>query len=186
MALTPTRHDFRLVLAHQDADQHLEESVVLARHPSETAEHMILRMLAWCLLRRDGLAFGLGLSDGDAADLCIPAPGGGYALWVECGTAELDKLRRIASQNPDAEVHAVFGGPRRRDDLLAELAAHDKSKKGLDRVRLWIFDPAFIATLARHEERRQKWTLTIADRHCYAEVEGDTVDGPIECRPLLD
>ena len=186
MALTPTRVEVRLTLAQLDAGQHLEETVVLARHPSETAEHLVLRMLAWCLLRRDGLAFGAGLSDGDAADLCIEAPGGGYALWVECGAADLDKLRKVASQNQRAEVCVVFAGPRRRAELLSQLAAHEKSRKGLDRVRLHTVDAALVAALARHEARRQKWTVTIVEGHAYVEVDGEPVDGAVETTGLLD
>ncbi len=185
MALSPTRHEYRLTLSHLDAAQHLEETVVLARHPSETAEHLVLRMLAWCLLRRDGLAFGAGLSDGDASDLCIEAAGGGYTLWVECGTAELEKLRRVASQNAGAEVEVVFAGPRRRNELLEQLAEHRKSHKGLDRVRLRTIEPSLVAALARHEERRQKWTVTIVEGHLYVEVDGEPLDGAVETTPLL-
>ncbi len=185
MALTPTRHEYRLVLSHVDADRHVEESVIVARHPSETAEHLVLRMLAWCLLRRDGLAFGAGLSDGDASDLQVEVPGGGYALWVECGAADLEKVRRVASQNAGAEVEVVFSGPRRRAELLAQLADHRKSTKGLDRVRLRTVDAALVAALARHEERRQKWTVTIVEGHLYVEADGEAIDGAVETTPLL-
>ena len=185
MALTPTRHEYRLTLSHVDAAQHLEETVVVARHPSETAEHLALRMLAWCLLRREGLAFGAGLSDGDASDLCIEVPGG-YALWVECGAAELEKLRRVASQNSGAAVEVVFSGPRRRAELLAQLAGHQKSRKGLDRVRLHTVEAGLVAALARHEERRQQWTVTIVEGHLYLEVDGETFDGAVETAMLLD
>jgi len=185
VARVPTRHEYRLVLSHVDAEQHLEESVVVARHPSETAEHLVLRMLSWCLLRRDGLAFGAGLSDGDASDLQVMAPGGGYALWVECGAADLEKVRRVASQNAGCEVEVVFSGPRRRAELLAQLEGHEKSRKGLDRVRLRTVDPALVAALSRHEERRQKWTVTIVEGHLYVEVDGEAHDGPVETAPLL-
>jgi uncharacterized protein YaeQ len=69
MALQATRYEYRITLSHVDRGRDVQETVLAARHPSETAEHLTLRVLAWCLLNEERVAFGPGLSDGEMADL---------------------------------------------------------------------------------------------------------------------
>ena len=177
MALPSIRHEYRIALSHVDRNLQLDTTVIAARHPSETAEHLALRVLALCLLHRDGLVFGAGLSDGDASDLEARDPGGDLILWAECGAVEATKLRRLVQQNARAEVHVLLSDPRRRRELCDGLAALPHGIRDAERVVLWQIDPALIAALARHEERRQRWTVTIVEGHVYIEVDGESFDG---------
>ena len=68
-------------------------TVVAALHPSETAEHLALRILSWCLLYQEGLAFGPGLGDPEAADLWAHDLTGRLSTWIECGAVDAEKLR---------------------------------------------------------------------------------------------
>jgi uncharacterized protein YaeQ len=177
MALPSIRYEYRIALSHVDKHLQLDTTVIAARHPSETAEHLVLRVLALCLLHRDGLIFGPGLSDGDASDLEVRDPGGRIALWVECGAVDATKLRRIVQQNAQAEVHVVLADNRRRRELCDGIAALPHGIRDAERVVLWHIDPALVAALAHHEERRQRWTVTIVEGHLYIEVNGEAFDG---------
>src|SRR4051794_4865814 len=114
MALPSARYEYRLGLSNVDRGVETAETVIAARHPSETAEHLTLRVIAFCLLHREGIAFGPGLADGAASDLEARDLTGRVTLWVECGATDGDKLRRVVQHHPDAEVHVVFAGERRR------------------------------------------------------------------------
>jgi uncharacterized protein YaeQ len=185
MALPSIRYEYRIALSHVDRNLQLDTTVIAARHPSETAEHLTLRVLALCLLYRDGLAFGPGLCDGDASDLEARDPGGDVTLWAECGAVEAAKLRRIVQQNARAEVHVVLADERRRRELQEGIAALPHGIRDAERVVLWHVDPALVAALARHEERRQRWTVTIVDGHLYIEANGESVDGEAAAGALL-
>jgi uncharacterized protein YaeQ len=177
MALPSIRYEFRMTLSHVDRGIDLTETVVAARHPSETAEHLVLRVLSWCLLHREGIGFGAGLSDPDAADLEARDGVGRVSLWVECGAVDGEKLRRVLAHNSDAEVHVVFGAERRREELLAQLAAAKRVLKGAERLALWTIDAALVAALAALEQRRQRWVVTIVGDHFYVEADGVSHDG---------
>jgi len=176
MALPSTRYEYRVALAHVDRGVQAEATVVAMRHPSETAEHLVLRVLAFCLLHRDDLAFGPGLCDGDGSDLEARA-GGEVTLWAECGAVEAAKLKRIVHGNPRAEVHVVLADPRRERELREGLSSLPHGIKGVERVTLWRLDPALVQALARREARRQRWSVTIVEGHLYVDADGESVDG---------
>lgn len=183
MALPSTRLEYRIALSDVDRGVQLEEALVVARHPSETAEHMTLRVLAWCLLWGERLELGPGLSDGDAADLWAHDLTGQLAMWVECGTADADKLRKVMQHNPGVSAHAVVCEARRRDELLAGVAEWKKPPRG--ELVVWSVAPSLVAALAAREERRQSWTVTLVGGHAYIEAFGESLEGAIETlRPL--
>lgn len=188
MALTPTRFEVRVALSDVERGVSLEETVITARHPSETAEHLMLRVLAYCLLYREGLVFGPGLCDGEASDLEARDAAGRVTLWVECGAVEATKLRRIVQQHAEAEVHVILCDERRRRELLDGIAALPHGIKDRRRVTLWRIDPVLVAALARNEARRQRWSLTVVGGHLYLDIHGDgsgeSLDGEVSAEAL--
>lgn len=180
MALPSTRYEYRLFLSNVDRGAQLDTTLIAARHPSETAEHLVLRLLAYCLLARDGLTFGAGLSHGDASDLEAHDAGGRVSCWVECGAVEAQKLRRVVQANAGAEVHVVLGDERRWRELQAGLAALPHGIKDASRVTIWRLSPELVSALAQRDDRRQKWSVTVVGGHLYCEADGDSFDGEAE------
>ncbi len=180
MALPSSRMDFRIDLSHVDRGREASERVVVARHPSESGEHVVLRVLAYCIFHEEGLAFGPGLSDAEGADLWTRDPVGRITTWIECGAAPFEKLKKIAQHNAGAAVHALFSDARRRDELLeAARAPGARGGKVADAISVWLVDPRFVAALAEKEARSSKWAVTIVGDHVYVEVDGATLDGEL-------
>ena len=179
MALPATRLEYRLALSDSERGVDVRATLVVAQHPSETREHVTLRVLAWCLLHEDRLELGPGLSDPDVADLWTRDLTGRLTTWVECGAADAEKLRKVMQQNAGITAHAVFSDGRRRDELLAGVADWRRPPRGAELV-IWRVDPALVAALAASEARRQQWTVTLVDGHAYVEADGVALDGPIE------
>jgi hypothetical protein len=61
---------------------------------------------------------------------------------------------------------------------VAEVAALPKPPKGLERLDVWICDPALVRALAS-DARRQSWTVTVVEGHVYVDVDGKSYDGPV-------
>jgi uncharacterized protein YaeQ len=169
--------EFRITLSHVDRGIEAQETLIVGRHPSETQEHLVTRVLAWCLLSRERLEFGPGLSTPDAPDLWARDLTGVLTTWIECGTADLDELRKVVQREHGAEVACVFSDARRRDDLAAAIA--EAARKGLDRIQLILLDAELVRALAASESRRQKWTVTVVGDHLYVDAGGVVVDGPV-------
>jgi len=168
--------EFRVALNHVDRKLEVEDAVIIARHPSETGEHLNLRVLAWCLLHEERLAFGPGLSDPEAADLWTHDLTGRLTTWIECGTATPDRLKRLVQHNTGAQVHVVFGDERRRQELLPAIA---EWKRGQEALTVWTIDQALVKALALHDERRHKWAATIVGDHIYLDADGEALDGAV-------
>lgn len=178
MALQPTRLEFRVTLSHVDRGIDLAESVYVARHPSETQDHVVLRMLAWCLLHEQGLAFGPGLSTPDAADLWTHDATGRLVTWIECGTATAERLRKSLSQHAGAKTHVVLDDARAAEALRSELG-EARWPRACPPPIVWLIDPELVRALAAPDERRQKWAVTIVGDHFYVDADGRALDGAV-------
>ncbi|MEO6855839.1 MAG: YaeQ family protein [Rhodoferax sp.] len=97
MALKSTIFKANLQIADIDHGYYADHALTLARHPSETDERMMIRLVALALqahqlqsvLGGDGvLAFGAGLSNPDDPDLSLRDYTGRTRLWVEVGQPE--------------------------------------------------------------------------------------------------
>jgi uncharacterized protein YaeQ len=176
MALQATRLLVRLALSHVDAGLEREEPVNIARHPSETQEHVVLRLLAWCLHWQEGLAFGPGLSTPDTPDLWAHDLTGRLRAWIECRAVEGDRLRRIVNGSGGAQVAFLVDEERRAQAMAAEL---DGWKRPPSNVSIAWIDPRLVAELAAREDRQQKWRVTIVGDHFYLEADGRALDGAL-------
>ena len=102
---------FRAELQVSDLDRHYyaAHALTLARHPSETDERMMVRLLAFALFAGERLEFGRGLSTEDEPALWRKDLTGAVELWIEVGLPDERALRRACGR---AERVAVlcYGG----------------------------------------------------------------------------
>lgn len=85
MALRATVFKAQLSVSDLDRDRHATHALTIARHPSETDERMMIRVLMFALHSSDTLVFGRGLSDADEPDLIDRDLTGTIDLWIEVG-----------------------------------------------------------------------------------------------------
>ena len=85
MALRATVFKARMSVSDMDRDRHAVHTLTIARHPSETDERMMVRVLLFALWSSDTIAFGRGLSDVDEPDLIDRDLTGAVDVWIEVG-----------------------------------------------------------------------------------------------------
>src|SRR4051812_32040182 len=116
---------FRLSLSAVDRGLDLNTKLVLARRADETMEHVVLRLLAYCLYEREadggGLAFALGPADRDGPDLWAHDLAGRPVEWIVCGQADGAELRHVLQHRRDTQVRVLLGGETEREELFHEL-----------------------------------------------------------------
>src|SRR3982074_860064 len=83
VALTATIYNIDIDLA--DADRGVYETLGLrvARHPSESEEYLVTRILAYALEFHEGIAFSSGLSDPDEPAIAIRDLTGAIQSWID-------------------------------------------------------------------------------------------------------
>ena len=117
MATKSTIFKASLQLADIDHGYYANHSLTLARHPSETDERMMMRLVALALqawklqsvCQGDGqLAFGAGLSDPDEPDVWLRDFTGQTRLWVEVGQPEEKPLLRACGKADEVLLY-TFG-----------------------------------------------------------------------------
>ncbi|MEY3200551.1 MAG: hypothetical protein RIR70_101 [Pseudomonadota bacterium] len=99
---------FKADLQVNDMDRHHYGlyPLTLARHPSETDERMMVRLLAFAFHADERLIFGKGLCDEDEPDLWKKDLTGVIEEWVEVGLPDERRLRKAAGRARAVRVYA--------------------------------------------------------------------------------
>ncbi|OMC08880.1 YaeQ family protein [Mycolicibacterium fortuitum] len=104
MALSATVFKVELGVSDVDHDYYADHTLTVARHPSETDERMVVRLLAFGLRAHrlsdvDGeLAFGPGLSTPGVPDVRLADYTGRILEWINVGQPDERVLGKAASQ----------------------------------------------------------------------------------------
>ena len=69
MALKSTIYKIDLSIADMDRQYYAQHSLTLAKHPSETDERVMVRLIGFALYANEALIFGKGLSDDEEPDM---------------------------------------------------------------------------------------------------------------------
>jgi uncharacterized protein YaeQ len=110
MALKATIFKAELAVSDLDRGHFATHALTLARHPSETDERLMVRLLAFALNADERLAFGRGLSSEDEADLCLTDLTGAIDLWIDVGLPDARELRRAAGRAARVAVYPYGTG----------------------------------------------------------------------------
>jgi uncharacterized protein YaeQ len=109
MALNSTIYKVELQISDMDRHYYATHALTLARHPSETEERLMVRLLAFALYADDRLEFGKGISDEDEPALWRKAYTDEIELWIEVGQPEETRIRKACGRSRQVVV-INYGG----------------------------------------------------------------------------
>jgi uncharacterized protein YaeQ len=178
VALSATVYVFTVRVA--DADRGLYETLELrlARHPSESAEYLIARLLAYCLEYTEGIVFSRGLSDPDEPAIAVYDLTGALQTWIDIGVPEAARLHKASK----SALRVVVYVHREAESWLARLAGERIHRAEALEIRL--FDRDLIAALAARLERRMEFDLSVSERTLYVSFADETLSSTLELRRL--
>lgn len=176
MALKATIYRVEAAIADLDRGVYRTDRLTVARHPSETAERMMVRVLAWARHADDELAFGAGLSDSDEPDLWRRDATGTISEWIEVGMPDERRLRRACGR---ARAVTVYAYGRAAEVWWRQNAA---ALARLERLRVALIAPDESAALGELAERNLKIQLTGQDGHWLATDGARSVDLALQWR----
>ena len=166
MALKSTIFKVNVAIADIDHGYYADHALTLARHPSETDERMMVRLVALALnahqlndmCNGDGtLAFGAGLSDPDDPDVSLTDFTGQKRLWIEVGQPEEKPIAKACGK-ADAVVLYPFHHAAEVwwKGMEGKLARQDK-------LQVWRLPSDTAQALAALAERSMQLQATIQE-----------------------
>jgi uncharacterized protein YaeQ len=171
MALRSTVYRADLTVSDLDRHVYAQHALTLARHPSETEERMMVRLLAFALHADEALAFGRGLSTEGEPDLWKRDATGAIDLWIDVGLPEEKDIRKACGRAREVVVLAY--GARRVDAWWDERAA---ALARLSNLRVVTLSGAGSDALSSLAARSMVLTCTIQDGHVWMASEASTVE----------
>lgn len=105
MALKSTVYKAELQLSDMDRHYYAGHSLTLARHPSETDERMMIRLLAFAINASENLVFAKGLSDTEEPDLWAKDYTGTILQWIEVGQPDERRLLKACGRAEQVSVY---------------------------------------------------------------------------------
>ena len=106
MALKSTIYKAELSIADMDRNYYATHALTLARHPSETDERLMVRVLAFAIHASDALANAKGISDTEEPDLWQKDLTGAIELWIEVGQPDEKRLLKAAGRSAQVMVYS--------------------------------------------------------------------------------
>lgn len=180
MAQNATIFKVTLEIADIDRAYYHDHALTIARHPSETDERMMVRLLAFARHADEALAFGKGLGTDDEPDLWRKDLTGAIDVWIDVGQPDERRIRRACGR---AEAVFVYSYGGRGAGLW-----WDEAGAKLDRVaNLTVVNLPFAATqaLAKLAQRTMRLQCTlqngqiwVADSERSVAIEPEVLKGP--------
>jgi uncharacterized protein YaeQ len=174
MALGATIYVFSIELADSDRGVYRPLELRVARHPSESEEHFLTRVLAYCLEYTEGIGFSNGLFEPDEPTIAVRDLTGALRAWIDVGAPEAARLHRASKAAPRVAVYTH----KDAGQLAARLSLERIHR--VEALELYALDRHWLADLAAKLVRRMEFSLTIAERHMYLSLGGDTLSGTVE------
>jgi len=174
MAIKSTIYKIDLQIADMDRHYYANHSLTLARHPSETDERLMVRLVAFMLYATDTLAFGKGLSDDEEPDLWQKDLTGAIELWIDVGLPDEREVRKACGRSKQVAV-VLYGG------RIADMWWDNNKKALLKQNNLTVINLQDTQEIADIASRGMTISCTIQDK----EIMLGHPNGSVEIRPVI-
>ena len=176
--MTATIYKFDIDLA--DGDRHVYEGLALqvARHPSESEEHLVARVLAYALEFTEGIAFSRGLSEPNEPTIAVRDLTGAIRVWIEVGMPDAVRLHKASKVVPRVVVYT------HKDPAQIVRALAGERIHRAEALELYAIDRGLIGAVVARLDRRMGFALAVADRELYLSIGTETLTGAVRRYPL--
>lgn len=174
MAIKSTIYKIDLQVSDLDRNYYQAHSLTLAKHPSETDERVMVRLLGFALYANEALVFGKGLSDDEEPDLWQKDLTGAIELWMDVGLPTEKDIRKACGRSRQVVV-VLYGG------RIADMWWTSNSKALLKTNNLTVINLPDTKELANMAARGMNISCTIQDGQIMVGHDG----GSFEITPVI-
>jgi uncharacterized protein YaeQ len=173
MALGATIYNVEVDLADHDRQIYESIELTLARHPSESEEYLVARLLAYLLEFAPGIEFSRGVSDPDEPAIVVRDLTGVIKTWIDIGAPDAPRLHKASKAGGRVVVY-THRDPVQFLKPLARQTIHRS-----DELELYAIDRTLIGALVARLERRVVLSLSVTDRELYVSIGADNLTGTV-------
>lgn len=159
MALKATIYKAQLQISDMDRHYYATHELTLAKHPSETDERLMVRLIVFAMHADEYLEFGKGVSTDDEPDIWRKELTGEIAQWIDLGQPEVARIRKACGRARQVVV-INYGG--RSADLWWEKSADELERSR--NLRVINLPHESLAALTSLAERSMQLQCLIQDR----------------------
>jgi len=170
-----TIYGFEIQLSDVDRGVYESLSLRVARQPSETAEYLLTRVLAYCLEYAEGIEMSRGLAEPDEPAIAVRDLTGVRRSWIEIGAPDAARLHKASKAAPRVVVYT-----HKDPQQLVQKLASERRIHRAEALEIHAVDRALLAALVEVLERRMVLELTVTDRNLYLTLDGTTLSGVVE------
>jgi len=173
VAQTSTIYNFEIDLADSDRGvyEHLELRV--ARHPSESEDYLVTRVLAYCLEYADGIAFSKGISDPEEPTIAVRDMTGAIRVWIEIGAPDAARVHKAGKVAARVAVYA-----HKDPSQMLRLWANERIHR-IESLELYRIDRAVLDAMVASLDRRMAFSVAVTDRDLYIAIGAKTIEGRV-------
>jgi len=106
LALKPIIYKIRINLSDLDRNYYDTLNLILAQHPSETLERMMVRVLAFCINAQEFLVFTKGLCAVEEPDIWARTLDDRISLWIDVGEPSLERIKKARRLSPVVKIYS--------------------------------------------------------------------------------
>src|ERR1035437_2714512 len=161
MALKSTIFKAELQVSDMDRNYYQNHLLTIARHPSETDERMMVRVLAFALYAHEAMIFGKGLSADDEPDLWQKDLTGAIERWIDVGLPDEKRIRKACGRA--AQVVIVSYGGRGAELWWGQIAGPLERFSNLTVISLPVATSQALAGLVKLKQRTMQLQCLIQD-----------------------
>ncbi|HMN75426.1 MAG TPA: YaeQ family protein [Burkholderiaceae bacterium] len=183
MALKATIHKAQIQLADIDRGIYAEHALTIARHPSETDERMMIRVLAYALnvpatAEHSALELAKSLWDADEPDLWRKDLTGRIVHWIDVGQPDERRILRAAARADRVSVYAFASSTPVWWNQIAGRIGRARN------VAVFRIDAAQSQALAALTQRSMQLQVSVQDATAYLSDATRTVEiTPLHLNP---
>ena len=162
---------YKVELSVSDMDRHYYEThkLTVAKHPSETDERLMVRIIAFALNAHESLEMTKGISTDDEPDIWQKSLSGELDVWVALGLPSEKVIRQSCSKAGKVIVYP-YGG--RTAEMWWDKIKNSTTR--FDNLHVFSFSETDTGALARLASRAMKIQVNIQDGEVMVSV-GDSI-----------
>ncbi len=163
---------YKVELSVSDMDRHYYEThkLTIAKHPSETDERLMVRVLAFALHAHAQLEMTKGLSTDDEPDIWQKSLSGELKLWIALGLPSEKVVRQSCGKSDEVIIYS-YGG--RTADMWWEKIKNSTTR--FDNLRVVNFSDKETGELGNLASRSMKLQVNIQDGDVMISVDGSII-----------
>lgn len=158
---------FSFALDISDANRNIYQAtrIKTPKHPDESYQHLVARLLAFVHSFQDSLKFSYGLYDTNQPTIWAKNSIGDVTEWIQVGELHFQKLRRAVLHHHQATFKAFFYTEQQLEQFCKEIKGN---KNGwIHQVQFFMLQETFLQEASHYLSSSNKLQATVSDNHFF-------------------